>query len=90
MIKLHEWQRAVVKTKDDENNWTEMKRVMRQGCMLSWDRDICCHETCFYSTHSPSWIKLENFNGVKIEGINIYNIRCANFAEFMNKNRKSY
>ena len=66
---LYWGQRAVLKVGDDKSEWVDIKRGVRQGCVLSPD---------LFSLYSQAVMnELEDIEGVKVGGSNINNIRYA-------------
>ena len=65
---LHWGQRAVLKVGDDKSEWVNIKRGLRQGCVLSPD---------LFSLYSQAVMnELEDIEGVRVGRSNINNIRC--------------
>ena len=62
-------QEAAVKVEDSNTQWISIRRGVRQGCVQSTD---------LFNLHSEIILrKFQGFAGVKVEGININNIRYA-------------
>ena len=62
-------QKAVVRIEDDRNGWVEIQRGVRQGCVLSPN---------LFSLYSQVVMdKLEDVEGIRVGGRNIYNISYA-------------
>ena len=70
-------QKAAIKIGDQISNYVDIKRGVRQGCVLSPD---------LFSLYSEKILRgIKDMKGIKINGININNIRYADDTVLMKK-----